>query len=194
LSKTPEPKASNWRVLKPYSDSMRKLLDNGYKAKLRPSGHEISENFSRDNQGAIPPNLLILANTDSNSTYLRQCREHGMKPHPARFPHGLPEFFIKFLTEPGDLVIDPFAGSNITGEVAERLQRRWLAFELAPHYLEGSKYRFPSLRAEASLFDKGFGASTAEEDGPEHFTANPTTSMSQMVLLEEPATFDPEDS
>lgn len=194
LSKTPEPKASNWRVLKPYSDSMRKLLDNGYKAKLRPSGHEISENFSRDNAGAIPPNLLILANTDSNSTYLRQCREHGIKPHPARFPHGLPEFFIKFLTEPGDLVIDPFAGSNITGEVAERLQRRWLAFELAPHYLEGSKYRFPSLHKGASLFSQNLETPTAAEDGPERWTANPTTRMAQLELLEEPASFEIEDS
>ena len=67
-----------------------------------------------------------------------------------------------------------------------------MAFELAPHYLEGSKYRFPSLRAEASLFDKDFGASTAVEDGPEHFPANPATSMSQLALLAEPASFDTE--
>jgi len=152
LSKTPYPKASNWRVLKPYSDSMRKLLENGYKAKLRPSGHDISDNFSKDNKGAIPPNLLELANTDSNSTYLRECRKHSIKPHPARFPHGLPEFFIKFLTEPGDLVVDPFAGSNVTGEVAEVLGRRWLAFEMLEEYLEASKFRFLGLREQPSLF------------------------------------------
>ena len=151
LSKTPNPKASNWRVLRPYSDSMRKLLENGYRAKLRPSGHDISDNFSRDNRGAIPPNLLELANTDSNSTYLRRCREVGIKPHPARFPHGLPEFFIQFLTEPGDLVVDPFAGSNITGEVAERLHRHWLAFELLEDYLEASRFRFPEPYAQAPL-------------------------------------------
>jgi len=152
LTKTPNPKASNWRVLKPYSDSMRKLLENGYKAKLRPSGHDISEHFSKDNQGAIPPNLLILPNTDSNSTYLRECRLRGIKPNPARFPHGLPEFFIKFLTDPGDLVVDPFAGSNVTGEVAERLERYWLAFELVEEYLEGSKFRFPDLYEQSPLF------------------------------------------
>ena len=152
LSKTPHPKASNWRVLKPYSDSMKKLLQNGYRAKMRPSGHDISENFSKDNEGAIPPNLLRLANTDSNSTYLRECRQHGIKPHPARFPHGLPEFFIKFLTEPGDLVVDPFAGSNITGQVAERLERHWLAFEMIEEYLEASKFRFPGLREQPLLF------------------------------------------
>ena len=152
LSKTPHPKASNRRVLKPYSDSMLKLLENGYRAKLRPSGHNISENFAKDNKGAIPPNLLEFANTDSNSGYLRACREHNIKPHPARFPHGLPEFFIQFLTEPGDLVVDPFAGSNVTGEVAERLQRRWLAFELIEEYLEGSKFRFPEVYQQGHMF------------------------------------------
>lgn len=152
LSKTPNPKASNRRVLKPYSESMRQLLENGYRAKKRPSGHDISENFSKDNKGAIPPNLLELANTDSNSGYLRECRKRKIKPHPARFPHGLPEFFIKFLTEPGDLVVDPFAGSNITGEVAEKLGRRWLAFELVEEYLEASKFRFEELKEKWPLF------------------------------------------
>ena len=55
LSKTEWPKASNRRVLQPYSSSMRSLLKNGYRAKLRPSGHDISEKFSRNNGAAIPP-------------------------------------------------------------------------------------------------------------------------------------------
>jgi DNA modification methylase len=47
LSKTPWPKASNTRVLQPYSEAMIELFRNGYKAKLRPSGHDISTKFSR---------------------------------------------------------------------------------------------------------------------------------------------------
>lgn len=121
---------------------MLELLKRGYKAKLRPSGHDISTKFSRDNNGAIPPNLLEIANTESNSRYLRVCRQFGLKPHPARYPAGVPEFFIKFLTEPNDLVVDPFAGSNVTGEVCERLGRRWISIDLVEDYLEGSKYRF----------------------------------------------------
>ncbi|MCB9451472.1 MAG: site-specific DNA-methyltransferase [Anaerolineaceae bacterium] len=153
LSKTPHPKANNRRVLKPYSESMKKLLENGYKAKLRPSGHDISENFSKNNKGAIPANLLVLANTDSNGSYLRQCREQSIKPHPARFPHGLPEFFVQFLTDPGDVVLDPFAGSNVTGEVAENNERHWLAFELVERYLRTSRFRFPDEAQPAPLFD-----------------------------------------
>jgi DNA modification methylase len=145
LSKSPFPKASNRNVLKPYSESMKALLENGYRAKKRPSGHDISGNFSKDHGGAIPPNLIELANTDSNSGYLQACRSNGIKPHPARFPHGLPEFFIKFLTDAGDLVVDPFAGSVVTGDVCEELDRVWLGFEIQEDYLEASKFRFPQL-------------------------------------------------
>jgi site-specific DNA-methyltransferase (cytosine-N4-specific) len=142
LSKTPHPKANNRKVLKPYSQSMEKLLKNGYKAKIRPSGHDISDKFQKDNQGAIPPNLIELANTESNSAYLRRCKAAGIKPHPARFPQGFAEFFIKFLTDEDDLVLDPFAGSNTTGFVAETLQRRWISLEINEDYVLGSRYRF----------------------------------------------------
>jgi site-specific DNA-methyltransferase (cytosine-N4-specific) len=142
LSKTPHPKADNRKVLKPYSQSMKQLLKNGYKAKMRPSGHDISEKFQKNNQGAIPPNLLEIANTESNSAYLRRCKAAGIQPHPARFPQGFAEFFIKFLTDEGDLILDPFAGSNTTGFVAETLQRRWISFEMNENYAIGSRYRF----------------------------------------------------
>ncbi|MEM1392942.1 MAG: site-specific DNA-methyltransferase [Cyanobacteria bacterium P01_D01_bin.116] len=142
LSKTPHPKADNRKVLKPYSQSMKNLLKKGYKAKLRPSGHDISNQFQRDNKGSIPPNLLEIANTESNSAYMRRCKEAGIKLHPARFPSGFPEFFIKFLTDENDIVLDPFAGSNTTGFVAETLQRCWMSFEINENYLIGSKYRF----------------------------------------------------
>ncbi len=77
LSPTPWPKASNRRVLVPYSDSMLGLLKNGYRAKLRPSGHDISEKFSTDNGAAIPANIIALAHTRSNSFYLPFHRDRG---------------------------------------------------------------------------------------------------------------------
>ena len=66
----------------------------------------------------------------------------SLAPHPARFPKSLPEFFIKFLTNPNDLVVDIFAGSNTTGEVAESLGRRWLALESEREYVVASPFRF----------------------------------------------------
>jgi len=145
LSKSPYPKATNRRILQPYSDSMRDLLKNGYQAKKRPSGHDISEKFTKNNKAAIPPNLLAIPNTESNSYYLRYCQEHGIKPHPARFPDELPEYFIRMLTDEGDLVIDPFAGSCVTGEVCEKLHRRWICVDLVEDYLKGGIARFKRL-------------------------------------------------
>lgn len=142
LSKTPWPKASNRRVLQPYSLSMKSLLVNGYVAKKRPSGHDISEKFSTDNGAAIPPNLIAASNTESNSFYLRYCEQHGLAPHPARYPAELPEFFIRMLSDTNDLVVDPFAGSCVTGEVAERLKRKWMCVELSKEYCEAARGRF----------------------------------------------------
>lgn len=142
LSKTPWPKASNRRVLTPYSESMKDLLKFGYKAKLRPSGHDISDKFQRNNGAAIPPNLLAIPNTESSSNYLRYCKEIGVKPHSARFPAQLPEFFIRMLTDIDDIVFDPFAGSCVTGEVCERLERRWICSEILDDYVKGAVGRF----------------------------------------------------
>lgn len=142
LSKTPYPKANNRRVLQPYSASMEDLLRNGYTAKRRPSGHEISDKFSKDNGGAVPPNLLAVANTESTSRYQEYCRDNNIAIHPARFPAQLPEYFIRMLTEPGDLVVDPFAGSCVTGAAAEGAGRNWVCCELSEEYVQGALARF----------------------------------------------------
>ncbi|MFA7638151.1 MAG: site-specific DNA-methyltransferase [Parvibaculum sp.] len=142
LSPTPWPKASNRRVLTPYSKSQRSLMKSGYNAGPRPSGHVVSDVWNRDNGGAIPSNLIAAPNTASDDPYLKYCRMHGLEPHPARFPWTLPEFFIRMLTDKGDVVLDPFAGSCITGEVSEMLGRNWICGEIHEHYLEGALSRF----------------------------------------------------
>lgn len=145
FAKTAFPKADVTKVLSPYSDRMKKLIvdpDNFYKPTKRPSGHDISTSFGKDNGGAIPSNLLSIPNTDSNSSYIRLSKELGLGCHPARFPAELPAFFIKMLTDEGDIVLDIFAGSNTTGFTAEALNRRWLAFELNQDYLVSSVLRF----------------------------------------------------
>jgi DNA modification methylase len=145
LSKTPWPKASNRRILSPYSESMHDLFKNGYDAKLRPSGHDISDKFGKNNGGAVPPNLIALANTESNGRYQDFCRANKLAIHPARFPSGLPEYFIRMLTDAGDRVVDPFAGSCVTGEAAEALGRRWVCCELSEDYLRGARSRFQGI-------------------------------------------------
>ena len=124
---------------------MRKLIkdpESFYKPQKRPSGHDISAGFGKDNGGAIPSNLLSIPNTDSNSNYLRLCKDFGFQRHPARFPAELPAFFIKMLTDEEDVVLDIFGGSNTTGYAAESLIRHWLTFELDHQYLASSVFRF----------------------------------------------------
>ena len=144
MSKTAHPKANNKNVLEEYSSSMKKLLQSKkYNAGLRPSEHDIGEkSFLKNNGGAIPSNVLIAANTVSNSDYLKSCKQNGIVPHPARMPNSIAEFFIKFLTNENDLVLDPFSGSNTTGEVSEFLKRKWLSIEIDDHYIKGSKLKF----------------------------------------------------
>ena len=149
LSPTPYPKANNRRVLAPYSDSMHDLLRNGYKAQLRPSGHNISSKFQKHNGGSIPPNLIALANTESNGKYHEYCKANDLVAHPARFPSGLPEYFIRLLTDVGDTVVDPFGGSCVTGEVCEQLKRQWSCCELEEEGIrKGALVRFTEAGAK----------------------------------------------
>ncbi|OVE53979.1 DNA-methyltransferase [Chryseobacterium mucoviscidosis] len=145
FSKSKFPKSDVKKVLTPYSDRMKKLIENPegfYKPAKRPSGHDIGKSFGNDNGGAIPSNLLNFSNSDSNSKYMKFCKVNGLKTHPARFPKKLPEFFINLLTDPNDLVVDIFGGSNTTGEVCEELNRRWYSFELDREYVAASTFRF----------------------------------------------------
>ena len=162
MAKTDYPKSDNTKILRPYSKSMKKLLkDKKYNAGLRPSEHNISEtSFFNNNGGSIMPNvievgsfdevkerrlphnILRIANTRSGDFFTRECKKRGIQLHPARMPIELASFFIEFLTEPGDLVLDPFAGSNTTGYCAERLGRKWVSVEKNKEYGVQSRVRF----------------------------------------------------
>jgi site-specific DNA-methyltransferase (cytosine-N4-specific) len=136
------PKADNSKVLQAYSKDMERLIKRGVKQTKRPSGHNIKTTFAADKGGSIPPNLIDCGNNESNSRYIKESKRQGQKVHPARFPAELPRFFIEFLTDSGALVLDPFAGSNTTGAIAERLGRHWLAIEKDRNYAKDSELRF----------------------------------------------------
>ncbi len=153
-------------MLAPYSDRMLKLIedpDKFYRPAVRPSGHDIGMGFAKDNGGAIPSNLLQIPNTESNGGYVAGCKLVGSDRHPARFPAKLPEFFIRFLTDPGDIVLDIFAGSNTTGSVAEIEGRRWLAFEERQDYLAASVFRFMPKDTPATKLQAAYDAVSTGE-------------------------------
>lgn len=164
MSKVEKPKADNTKILRPYSSRMKKLLlKQEYNYGKRPSHHNISKtSFLKDNKGSIMPNLIqienlncidsrmpenifSISNTTSNSNFLKLCKQNNIVPHPARMPLELVEIFIEFLTDPGDIIFDPFGGSNTTGFVSEKLERNWIVTELREDYVNQSKLRFEGI-------------------------------------------------
>jgi site-specific DNA-methyltransferase (cytosine-N4-specific) len=150
MSTSDRPDADNRRVLQQYSKSMLRLLNTeSYNSGKRPSGHHIgTRSFLKENAGAIPSNVLTFSNTSSADRYQQYCRSNGLALHPARMPGGLVDFFVRFLSSPGDLVMDPFAGSNTTGAAAEALRRRWIGIEPNSEYVAGSAGRFTGRQME----------------------------------------------
>ena len=78
---------------------------------------------------AYPTNVLHLAT------------ECGYKGHPACFPRALPAWFIRLFTDPGDTVLDPFAGSGTTLLAARDLQRCGIGIDLKPEYCKTMRER-----------------------------------------------------
>ncbi|GGF30256.1 DNA-methyltransferase [Flavobacterium limi] len=173
LAKSDFPKADNGKVLRPYSKSMLALLKRKkYNSGKRPSEHHISEDgFLKDNGGSIahnffemeqvdnnrevrlPHSVLSFSNTNSNDYFLKTCREKGINPHPARMSGGLVNFFINFLTDENDLVLDPFSGSNTTGYCAEKLNRKWISFEILKEYIDQAIIRFSETETNHQLVE-----------------------------------------
>src|SRR6266849_408780 len=180
MARTDRPKADNRNVLRPYSKSTQRMHQRGsFNTGERPSGHVISKDaFLKDNGGSImqnvlelepiepqkearlPTNAFSIAHTNSNDHYLRKCKEVDIDPHPARMPLQLVDFFIQFLTDPDDLVFDPFAGSNTTGYCAQQASRKWVSIEAEKDYTIHSQIRFSQYEEEFSTSNTHL----AEED------------------------------
>jgi DNA modification methylase len=169
MAKTDFPKADNSRVLRPYSKSMKQLLARrNFNSGFRPSEHRISEDaFLKNCGGSIShnifeiesldvnrerrlPNAFSFSNTASNDFFSRTCQKRKIVPHPARMPIGLAAFFIQFLTEREDCVLDPFAGTNTTGYAAQRLGRRWFAIDASHEYAKQAQIRFEDPKLKKS--------------------------------------------
>jgi site-specific DNA-methyltransferase (adenine-specific) len=88
---------------------------------------------------AYPTNVLHMATECSN------------KDHSAAFPVELPSWFIRLFTQPGDLVLDPFAGSGTTLQAANHLGRRFVGMELSKDIYD----RFSPQFEQENLFTWG---------------------------------------
>jgi len=93
-------------------------------------------------------NLVVFSDASEDLDYREACASAGLSPHFDPFPTTMPSFFISLLTDPSDLVLDPFAGSLTTGAAAEKLGRKWICFEKQENLIRTGIFRFESLRSQ----------------------------------------------
>ena len=157
-----------------------------YKGSIPPSAreHDQPDDVVAEEWDLLRDNFLRHGGSESASRYHRAIkalekfyaddpvlREKARK-HPARFPLQIPSFFVSFLTDPDDLVVDPFAGSNVTGQAAEDLGRSWKAFEMHRYYLEPSVARFNAyFSGDFAWLDESGGGPALDALGPDEFAA-----------------------
>ena len=140
-------RADNRRVLEPHTEKHRQLIERGGEQRTGSYGDGAYTmapgRFAHATPGKIPRNVITRGHRCSDTdAYRRDAKALGLPVHGAVMPLSVPDFLIRFLSEPGDLVADPFGGTAKTGMAAERLQRRWIVAERALDYLRAAAVRF----------------------------------------------------
>lgn len=154
-------RSDNRRVLEPHTERHKQLMARGGEQRQAQYGDGAYRlrhgSFGAVTEGRIPRNVITRGHACKDTrAYRADATRLGLPIHGAMQPLSIPDFFIRFLTEPGDLVVDIFGGTVKTGMAAERNGRRWLVCELMAAYLRASAERFRSYAG--FCMDPGFEA------------------------------------
>lgn len=141
-------RSDNRRVLAPHTEQQKSLIAKGgdqRTASYCDGAYRLKPgSFGNETPGKIPRNVLSFShNCSDQRRYKAHCRDVGLPSNQAPMPLALAKFLVEFLTEPGDLVADPFSGSFTTAKAAETLGRRWIGTEQMLEYVLGARSRFP---------------------------------------------------
>ncbi|WP_186055622.1 DNA-methyltransferase [Burkholderia gladioli] len=140
-------RVDNRRVLEPHTERHQRFVEAGGVKRYATYGDGAYRHrpggFSQQTAGRLPRNILKRGNRCADTErYRSDAQRLDLPVHGAMMPVSVPEFFIRFLTEPGELVVDHFGGTIKTGMAAERLQRRWLCIEIMLEYIRAAAERF----------------------------------------------------
>ncbi len=140
-------KSDNRRVLQAHSEKHLALIARGGEQRqtnVSDGAYRIRPgSYGNPTEGRIPRNILSFGHRcASQLAYKKAAAARGLPVHGAPMPLALASFLVEFLSEPGDLVADPFAGSFTTPLAAELLGRRWLATDQMAEYVLGGATRF----------------------------------------------------
>jgi DNA modification methylase len=144
FSPRPHCKANNRNVLEPYSDRFQRTLAAGGEFRAAECGARQSSpglRYKVNNFGRIPHNFFVCAHEGPRSAYSRYCASHGLPRHPAIMPRQIAEFCVKFLTDAGDLLYDPFGGSLVLPAACKKFGRRYTSSEKCHEYIRGGLSR-----------------------------------------------------
>lgn len=142
-------RANNQRVLQPHSERQLKLIAAGGEkraASFADGAYSLHPgSFANPTEGRIPRNVLHYGHSCADHRqYRRDAERLGLPTHGAPFPKKMIKFLIRYLTEPGDLVVDNMAGKLTTAMAAEELDRTWLVTEWMWDFVRGAAERFRS--------------------------------------------------
>ncbi len=155
-SPSDHPKANNRNILVPYSEEFRRTLARGGQVHRTLGGSRQGHpglRYRIDNGGTIPFNHVTAGAEGANCDYARHCRLNGLPIHPARMPAVLPEQWVQFVTDEGDLVGDPFGGSLQLAAACERFKRRFFTADKVLDYLRGGVFRLRETSGFEQRFD-----------------------------------------
>ncbi|HEX7121445.1 MAG TPA: DNA methyltransferase, partial [Gemmatimonadaceae bacterium] len=140
-------RADNRRVLEPHTEKHLRLIAAGGEQRTvsyADGAYRLHPGrFGMATDGRIPRNVLTRGHRCADTLrYRADAAALGLPVHGAVMPISIPDFLIRFLTQPDDMVVDPFGGTVKTGKAAERLGRRWCVTDTVLEYLRGGAERF----------------------------------------------------
>ncbi|RBY87441.1 site-specific DNA-methyltransferase [Blastococcus sp. TF02A-26] len=133
-------------------------------------GLKLKRYLGEISQSRVPQTLWLNDEVGHNRTAKAEIKAlfPQLNPFATPKPERLIQRILQIATDPGDIVLDCFAGSGTTPAVAHKMGRRWIAVERSPETI--GKFTLPRLTKVVLGEDPG-GVSTvkvpAGEDLPE---------------------------
>lgn len=140
-------RSDNRRVLEAHTEKHQQLMQSGGANRHGSYGDGAytirPHSYGNVTAGKIPRNVIQRGHSCKDTLdYRKNAKLLSLPIHGAMQPTSIPDFFVRLLTEPDDLVVDPFGGTIRTGLAAERLGRRWVVTEWIAEYLRGAAELF----------------------------------------------------
>lgn len=148
--------ADNRRVYEPHTDTHQRLIAAGGERRRRSNSDGsyivVPGAYGNRTPGRIPKNVLRYGTSCSDQRQVRRMAQAaGLPTHGASMPLALAVFLVKYLSRPGDLVVDPFGGTMTTAKACQLLDRLWMSSELVAEYAMAGRFRFDQAALKAGL-------------------------------------------